>query len=69
LCPFERPLGSRCDTRRAVLGDSRMDELETVKKRIHEHDDTVGAVGLGYVGLSLFLRFAETSFRVTESRV
>jgi UDP-N-acetyl-D-mannosaminuronate dehydrogenase len=52
-----------------VLDDTRMDELETVKKRIHERDDTVGAVGLGYVGLSLLLRFAETSFRVTESRV
>lgn len=41
-----------------------MTALDTLKQRLHDNTATIGIFGLGYVGLPLALRFAETGSRV-----
>lgn len=41
-----------------------MTPLDTLKHRLHSNSATIGVFGLGYVGLPLALRFAETGSRV-----
>lgn len=41
-----------------------MSPLDTLKQRLHDNSAVIGIFGLGYVGLPLALRFAETGSRV-----
>jgi UDP-N-acetyl-D-glucosamine dehydrogenase len=41
-----------------------MTALNTLKQRLHNRQATIGIYGLGYVGLPLALRFAETGSKV-----
>jgi len=38
--------------------------IDKLRRRIKNHQSTIGIIGLGYVGLPLAIRFSEESFNV-----